>query len=161
MGGNPRSEAASALQSQLDALMNDRRFDISPMSLREMNDIVTKQLIGDRNRALSLSSGLGTARGRSLGLNNPYTLANRMESQIFDRYAGALGGVAAGNIDRSFNQLFQSKGAGWSRLAALLGLKQGNIGNLSQGAWNETWGPIVGGLLEAGGKVGGGFASRV
>lgn len=158
---NPQADAAKALQSQLQRQQYDTRYNTTPMSYDAMNAIMTRGLIGDRNRALSQAGSLNTARGYSQGYGNPFSLARRAEAQTYDQYAGALGGVMGGNIDRSFNQRFQSNQANWGRLASILGMQQGNIGNLSRGWWNETVGPLLGSAIGAGGQiVGAGLGSN-
>lgn len=154
--GNPQAQAASNLQSQISRLMGDQSFNVTPMSLAEMNEITRRQLIGDRSRALSQAGGLNTARGYSLGLTNPFGLAQRAEASVYDKYAGALQGITGSNIDRAYQQLFQSRNARFGRLAQLLGLQAGNIGNMSSGLWNETLGPLLGAGIGAFGSIYGG-----
>lgn len=155
---NPRSTAAGDLQTQIQRLYSSQgQFDVNPMSLDDMNESSRRLLVGDRNRALTQTGSLASGRAASLGLNNPFSFAQRAEGQVFNQYAGALQGIGGSNIDRAFNQLFQSKNAKFGRLAQLLGLQQGNIGNLSSGAWNETVGPLLGAGIGAGGAVLGGY----
>jgi hypothetical protein len=136
--------------------MGDSQYDVNPMSLGQMGEYTRNELIGDRRRSLAMAGGLGTARGYSLGLNNPFASGRRAESDVYGQYSGALQSATGSNIDRAFGQLFQSKGAKFGRLAQLLGLQGQNIGNLSTGDWNEIVGPLLGGLIGAGGSIYGG-----
>lgn len=153
---NPRANAANDLSSQIGKLYGDRSFDVNPMSFSEMNRLTEGILLGGRNRSLSQAGGLNTARGLSLGVTNPFSLARRAEAGVYDSFAGALSGNAGSNIDRAFGQLFQSKNAKFGRLAQLLGLQSGNIGNMSSGSWNEIIGPLLGGLTSGVGQAIGG-----
>ena len=157
--GNPRSGAAGDLNSRINELLsgNQSQYETQPMSLAQMNDVVRNQLIGDRNRSLSQAGGLASARGYSMGLSNPFSLAQRAEAGVYNSYAPALQNVLGSNLDRSFNQQFQSRNANFSRLAQLLGLQAGNLQNMSTGAWNETIGPLLGSAIGAGGSIYGGY----
>jgi len=169
MGGNPKDSGLGEISGLLQAMIeSDPRLPesmthggmrIDPSGVPNLGGLnaLTNQYYDasaqNINRNVAGAGQLGAARGYSMGLSNPFAMAQRAENSA----RGAMGGLEAARAGQMMqnpltaNALnLQTKQFNNQLLLQLLGMKTGVIGGREGNVAADTMGAAFGGLGQIG-----------
>lgn len=138
-------------QNQLDALTK-RYFGQAQDSL-----------YGQQQRDVGNAGSLATNQAFSGGFSNPYAFGQHAQSGIYGKYANAFGGLQSSylqqmmqNPQTAYQSQLGANQSNYGNLYQLLALKAGLAGQRSSGVAEGA----LGGLIGAGGQIGGALAGK-